>query len=516
MTFARREPSGGVPPKKIAHLAERFGYAARQCIAKEAEGTLVLSALAAFAALWTLYETLSTVPVDAHSDISEASLWAQHFAFGYKHPPMTAWLFALWFSVFPRANWAAHLLNVTVITAGLGVTWRLLRDHLDRNRALLGLLALFLIPLYDIKTEVFNANIVMIPFWAAALMFYLRARRGLGVFDSLLAGACASLAVLGKYWAFFLLASMALASVTGAGTRRFWRSPAPYAMAAGAAILIAPHVIWFVAERGGANYAFLRDTVATTESFGAVVARSAYYLIGVAAYAIGPLFLLAALRPSRAALADTVWPADDDRRQALVLFIVPLVLPALVNLAVPYRLTPDWTFPNWALLPIILYGSRELAADESAVAGAGFLALAATLVALIASPFVAFNRLRSDEELFRQHFRAVAERGEHLAGRPVALYWGSQSILSGLPFYWPDARPLTIDPLSPEGRAEIATQGLLIVCLEADARCRKTGAAFADGGVRSANMTLTRSFLGFSGPAMSFTLTAVPAEHPAQ
>ena len=41
--------------------------------------------------------------VDVHCDASEASLWAQHFAFGYKHPPMTGWLFALWFAVFPRA-----------------------------------------------------------------------------------------------------------------------------------------------------------------------------------------------------------------------------------------------------------------------------------------------------------------------------------------------------------------------------------------------------------------------------
>ena len=43
-----------------------------------------------------------------------------------------------------------------------------------------------------------------------------------------------------------------------------------------------------------------------------------------------------------------------------LLFAVPLVLPALVNLALPYRLTPDWTFPNWPLLPIVLYASLAL------------------------------------------------------------------------------------------------------------------------------------------------------------
>ena len=56
------------------------------------------------------------------------------------------------------------------------------------------------------------------------------------------------------------------------------------------------------------------------------------------------------------------------------------LLPALVNLAVPARLTPDWTFPNWALLPVVLYGSRKIAVDLLAVAGAGLVALAVSAV----------------------------------------------------------------------------------------------------------------------------------------
>ena len=338
-----------------------------------------------------VFDVVSLASVDLHPDWSEAALWAHHFAFGYKHPPMTAWLFMLWFAVFPRQDWAADLLNVLVVAIGLGITWRLLRDHLDKNRALFGLVALVLIPLYDIKTAILNANTVMIPFWAAALLFYLRARRGLGILDAFLAGAFASLTVFGKYWALFLVAGMAVASVVGPGTRRFWRSPAPYVMALGAAIVIAPHVWWFVSERGGTSYAFMRDTVVVSQSFGAALLRSARYLINCVAYAIVPIVFLAALRPSKAALAEMIWPRDDDRRQALLLFLVPLVLPALVNLAIPYRLTADWTYPNWALLPVVLYASREIIVDERTVARAGLVALA---VALARYCCVAGRRLR--------------------------------------------------------------------------------------------------------------------------
>ena len=60
-----------------------------------------------------------------------------------------------------------------------------MRDHLDRDRSLFGLAALILVPLYTFKAAELNANTVMMPFWAAALLFYLRARRGLDVWDSL-------------------------------------------------------------------------------------------------------------------------------------------------------------------------------------------------------------------------------------------------------------------------------------------------------------------------------------------
>ena len=73
----------------------------------------------------------------------------------------------------------------------------------------------------------------------------------------------------------FLLAGMAVASVGWSrGTRRFWRSPAPYVMAAGAAIVIAPHVWWLVSERGGASVQFA-ESVANHASFGDALTLSA-------------------------------------------------------------------------------------------------------------------------------------------------------------------------------------------------------------------------------------------------
>lgn len=512
MIISHRDPAGDLRPQR-AKIAWRLIHSIDHLVATTTEGRLVAWAIVGFAGVWMLYDTVSLLPVALHWDASEAALWAQHFAFGYKHPPMTAWLFSLWFAVFPRDDWAAHLLAVTICAITLAVAWRLSRDHLDEYKALFGLAALSFIPLFTFKATELNANTVMMPFWAAALLFYLRARRGLGAWNALLAGAFASLTLLGKYWAVYLFAGMAVAAVAGADVRRFWRSPAPYLMAFGAAVVVAPHLYWYISHAGGSSYSFIRDSVAEQTSFAATLAVSARYLLGVIAYVAGPLVLLAALRPNSATLRDIAWPAEAERRQAVILLIVPLVLPALVNLVLPHRLTAVWTYPNWALLPVVLYGSRRLVIDATAAAVAGLTAVAMMLLALIVSPVVAYEKLQAGPDANRPDAKQVATMAKRLAGgAPVRLFWGSPALAAGLPFYWPGIRPLDADPLSPEGRAASKTAGVLIVCLDSDTPCRTTEDALAGGAAehRSDDIIIQHTFFGFAGPATKAHITVVP------
>jgi 4-amino-4-deoxy-L-arabinose transferase-like glycosyltransferase len=512
VTISHPDPAGGLRPQD-AKFGSQFIHSAAQFVAASAEGRIVAWGIIGFIAVWMVYDTVSLWPAALHWDASEAALWAQHFAFGYKHPPMTAWLFAAWFAIFPRADWAAHLLAVIISAATLAMSWRLSRDHLDKYRALFGLAALSLIPLFTFKATELNAGTVMMPFWAAALLFYLRARRGLGVWNALLAGAFASLTMLGKYWAIYLFAGMAVAAVAGADARRFWRSPVPYLMAVGAAVVIAPHLYWYISQNGGSNYQFMRESVMNQASFGATLAGSLRYLLGVIAYAAGPLVLLAALRPGSAVLRDIAWPADTERRQALILFVVPLILPALVNLVLPHRLTAVWTYPNWALLPVVLYGSRQLVIDATASAAAGLVAVAMASVAVIASPVVAYEKLSAGLDPNRPDAQPVAAAAARLAGgAPVRLFWGSAALANGLPFYLPGARPLNVDPSSPMGRAASKSEGLLLVCLESDAPCRASVATLVGGDAkqRSDDIVIRHTFLGFTGSATAAHITVLP------
>jgi hypothetical protein len=142
-------------------------------------------------------------------------------------------------------------------------------------------------------------------------------------------------------------------------------------------------------------------------------------------------------------------------------------------------------------------------------------------LALVASPVVAYQKLKAGPDSNRPDAHQVAEAAERLAaGAPVRFFWGSTSLTGGLPFYLPQARPLDADPLSADGRAAIKAAGLLIVCFDNDAPCLKTDTALAGGAGgagaehRSADLTIRHSLLGLSGPPAKVHITVVSA--PAQ
>src|ERR1700724_2272941 len=148
------------------------------------EGRLLSLIMLFFTTLWVLYLVVSSAPLDADSDVSDVSLWVHNLGLGYHHPPLQVWIFGLWFWVFPRSAWAVKLLASCLAGGALAITWRMARDVLDRERALIGVASLMLVPFYTFVALTLDANTVAMPFWAAAQLFYLRALRAGGISDS--------------------------------------------------------------------------------------------------------------------------------------------------------------------------------------------------------------------------------------------------------------------------------------------------------------------------------------------
>jgi 4-amino-4-deoxy-L-arabinose transferase-like glycosyltransferase len=284
-----------------------------------ADRTMLLL-LAGYAAVWTLYASISQSSHDIHPDMAELISWSRNLSLGYlKHPPLAAWLVRLWFSVMPLADWSYYLLAMLMPTIALWIVWRLSADYLTLDKRVAGVVLLMFVPFYNFLAVKFNVNTMLLPAWAATTLFFLRSYRTRSVFYGALAGFGAGACVLGKYWSVFLLAGLLVAALSDTRRSAYFRSAAPWiAITIGFAVF-SPNLFWlYQFDFVPLEYA---NAMHGAHSFARTALKSLTYLAGTAAYAAVPIVLvLATVRPGRTAIADMAWPPEPERRLAVATF----------------------------------------------------------------------------------------------------------------------------------------------------------------------------------------------------
>ena len=467
-----------------------------------------------FVAAWTLYALLAKGSQDIHQDVGELVGWSREPGLGYNHPPLGVWVVTLWFSVFPHADWAAHLLAASNAGVTLWICWKLFGDWLDDTKRVVALAMLALIPLYTFQALVYNANTAMMPAWAAATLFFLRAWRDRRPADAAFAGASAGASMLAKYWSVYLVIALALAPLLVPGRWRFLRSAVPWIAAGAGLLVLAPHLAW-IASGGSSTFAFAQDTLGTDAS---AVSKSVSYLLGVVAYIAAPIVIMTLLQPPRSAVRDMLLPQAPERRLMLLILIIALALPAVVNLARPVRLTPIWTIPNWTLLPVVLLASPLIAVSREAAVRILGAALALPIAAVIAAPVVALtihHLGRADQHArYRLTADAITATWRSATTQPLRLVGGEHESLNGVAFYLADAAPLGVsNPHSAPwiARERITTQGIALVCPVEQKDCLDEIDRIdpVHTAVRR-EVALARSYLGIRGRTVRYLIAAVP------
>ena len=120
--------------------------------------------------------------------------------------------------------------------------------------------------------------------------------------------------------------------------------------------MLAPHLVWLV-QHDFAPFGYAVG-IHGAKPFAVALKAALGYLAGSLGYVAIPLIVvLATVRPSRAALADMMWPRERERRLAAAAFWAPFLLPALGALASGTEITSLWSMPAWTLLPVLLLSS---------------------------------------------------------------------------------------------------------------------------------------------------------------
>lgn len=478
--------------------------------------------LAGYWGVWTLYGAIAKGSQDIHFDMGEMVAWARETGWGTpKHPPFGAWLVRAWFSVFPLADWAYYLFAMVLATLALWIAWRIAGRYLDEEKRVVGLALLTLVPFYNFHALKFNANTVMLPLWAATTGLFLRSFETRSAGFAALAGVAAAAAMLGKYWSIVLLLGLGLAALSDPRRGAYFRSPAPWVtMVAGAAAL-APHVAWLYAhDFTPFGYAMEAHPGTLLESIGSGL----NYIEGSAAYVALPVLLTALaawpkLASARAALHDTIWPATPERRLAVVAFALPFALPILFAVAAHEMVTSLWAIGGMTLLPVVLLSSPLITVAAPAVRRIVGIALAFPLIALAASPLIAFVIHREGVTNHATHYRLLAQAVEkawsEATDRPLRVLGSYNNLLYGTLFYLrKDVVPLEIvtPRLTPWiDETEVSRAGIALVCPVDENPCLQALDRRTHGlASRRSEVDVSRRYFGDADPPERFVIAIIP------
>ena len=241
---------------------------------------------------WTLLPSL--ISPNLPLDVIEGLAWGREWQLGYfKHPPLSPWLMEVFARLGGGTDWPFYLLSQLCVVVAFWAVWRVSRDMLGPARAALAVLLLEGIYYHNFTSPEFNANMVLLPFWALtvwSLHRTLATGRGL---DWVLCGAFAGLGLLGKYYTAVLLASLAFYLLTSPRHRSQLARPGAWLGLLACLAILAPH-IWWLVEAGfpSFTYALSRAGLGGGGAGSDHLIYPAKFLIGQAAVLVPALALL--------------------------------------------------------------------------------------------------------------------------------------------------------------------------------------------------------------------------------
>jgi 4-amino-4-deoxy-L-arabinose transferase-like glycosyltransferase len=474
--------------------------------------------LIAYSAVWTAYAIIAKSTQGIHADMAEVFSWSWDLEWGtHKHPPLLPALVSLWFSIFPVSDWAYYLLAVTSTAIAIYFTWLLSGFWLQGAKRAAVPFFLMLIPFYNFLALKLDHNVILVPLWAITTYAFVRSFQTRSILWSVVTGVFAGLAVLAKYWSFFLLLGLAIAALADSRRLRYLKSWSPWIITVVSFGLFLPHIAWLEANH-------YPTFIAAQNRLANSSAETVWYLWGYVyssiAYVAGPLLAVALLaKPSRSALIDILFPRDRERRFAAVMFWVPLLAAIPFAIFMQVRLTSLWTMSALSLLGVVLLSSPLVDFTRKSAAVVVGTVIVVSIAALLASPLVAIEKLHGGVENHAAYTRAVAKevqkQWEQTTTQPLHIVGSVFSLANSVAFYLKQkALPVTFYARTRPSwdTAETIDQfGAALICPAASVVCRSTMTGIVAGRpvARHAEVTVQPHWLGFFGDPRGFVIDIV-------
>ena len=405
--------------------------------------------IACFVAIWTLYLAIAYAGSGLHPDTLEAWTLGRKFAFGYhKHPPLMGWIAASWTFVFPLSDWSLQLM--AMVNAGLALFFvdLVARQFVTGHKRILVLLLLMLTPAYQFHAQRFNANAVLLATWPLATWCFLRAFETRGALWAVAVGCTTALAMVGKYYSVFLVASFAFAALAHPDRRAYFTSASPWISVVTGFAVLSPHIYWLATTGASAfTYAMAHANGNAVSSLGEI----SYFLLGLAAAmsAVAVLWILIAGTRLKQFPADFA-AMSPSLRLLFYIAIGTIVLPLLTSLVMGTDLPSLWALQGLFLFVVLIVCGARYPIERFYTVNVTVIAAGVALTAVvIAAPIHAVHRNSHGYEEGRNFYVQAAteltREWRELTGEPLSAVSGDDSLAFATAFYSPDhphyARP---------------------------------------------------------------------------
>ncbi len=440
---------------------------------RERPDGIVWTFLCLHLAAWTLLPSL--VNPNLPLDVIEGLAWGREWQLGYaKHPPLSPWLMEVFARLGGGSDLPLYLLSQLCVVVAFWAVWRVAREMFGPTRGALTVLLLEGVYYHNFTSPEFNANVVLLPFWALTVWSLYRAlRTGRGL-DWVLCGVFAGLGILGKYYTALLLASLALYLLTSPRHRvQLIRPGAWFGLIACLAVL-GPHIWWLVtAGFPSFTYALSRAGLGGGGAWSDHLVYPARFLVGQAAVlvpALAMLWALCGLRRQRIAPGGI---ASEDRRLLLFAGLGPLVISLLISAILGIKLRSMWGTPLFLFSGAMMVAWLVPAPDQR-----GMVRFARAWTGVFALALVAYLGMMTLRPLFSDDGKRTQFPGAAMAqvltqawhdryDRPMPAVIGAAWPAGNLAWYsgerpgvYVDADPATAPWMSD---AEIRRSGAVVV-----------------------------------------------------
>ncbi|MDR3369778.1 glycosyltransferase family 39 protein [Rhodoferax sp.] len=448
------------------------------------------------ALVWWLLFSLGRSSLDTYGDMAEAYSWGISWQWGYdKHPPLSGWMAAAWFELFPASDWAYYLLAMVNQAIAFWFVFLAGKRWLTPAQALLAVMLTSLVPLFGPDTGFkFNANSAMMP-WVAIFAWSLIAALQTGARRYLVvAGMSAGAACLVKYWAPVMLSAMTLGAllvVYRPRTMSIRHTLGKLSAVSGLTMLVFfPHFSWAVSHHWpGLRYAhaaheLVAGSTGAANLFDLLTDISLVALLPTLAWSASILYIRTT-SDKNAVQVTAQCPANmqpcPSRLLGMSIFVFAVLLTVesahLAGVAVASKwLIPAWLFFAWSLCSVVpqALNAQRLIRPLSWIIGLYWLGLFGYVAHI--NPSLEVDRNASNE----RHVVAdeVTQVFHRKFGQPLRFIAGNDALSFSTAFYSAD-HPVAVADLdfartSWVHEIDVHEAGVAVLCETSQAQCIKT------------------------------------------